>query len=111
MIVHAEDPQRTAAALAVLLAAPTSMRAGNVWTVGGAVHVLEGRPDNPSGAGIARLLLETAMPVEGVMEIACAHGFHAEELHRSGLVEFWIGEAMLIELVTSDATDRLDLAA
>ena len=110
MIVHAEEPQRAAAVLAALLGARTRMRTGNAWTVGGAVHVLHGRPDTSAGAGIARLFLETGHSVEAVMEIACAHGFHAEELGRTGLVEFWIGETMLIELVTSDASDRLDLA-
>lgn len=111
IVIYAEQPQRTATALAALLAAPINKRAAGAWTVAGAVHVVSGCTDVPSATGLARVLLQTGHSVEGVMEVACAHGFHAEELGRTGIVEFWIGEAMLVELVTSDASARFDLAA
>jgi hypothetical protein len=108
MIVRAEHAERTAAALAVLLEASAIGGPGGSWIIGAMLRVL---PAVTSGEGVERLLLSIARPVEDVIEIACMHGFHAEELGRTGLVEFWIGENMLVELVTSDAPRRALLAA
>ena len=107
MIVRAEHPERAAAALAALLGAPSSISPGG-RAVGGRITVL---PAESSASIIERLPLPVARTVEQVIEIACMHGFHAEELGRSGLVEFWIGEAMAVELVTSDARTLPALAA
>jgi hypothetical protein len=108
MIVYAEDPQRIAAALAALLGVPCATGPGGACKVGVAVRVL---PRSNVACEVDRLLLPIARPVEDVIEIGCAHGFHAEELGRSGIVEFWVDEHMLVELVTSDARTRPTLAA
>jgi len=108
VIIRAQHPESTAAALAALTGTPAAMGPGGAWTVGTDLRVLPGTSGRPR---IERLLLPIGQPVERVIEIACTHGFHAEELGRSGFVEFWIGENMLVELVTTDATDEALLAA
>jgi hypothetical protein len=108
MIVHAEEPQRIAAALAALLRVPRATGPGGACKVGAGLRVL---PRSTAASEVDRLLLPIGRPVEDVIEVACAHGFHAEELGRSGIVEFWVDEHMLVELVTSDARSRPTLAA
>jgi len=109
MIVHAEDPQRAAGAIGALARVGANAGPGGSWTVGRIARVLPRATPAPSG--IARLLLHVDVSVEDVIGIACTQGFHAEELGRTGLVEFWVGENMLVELVTSDAPSRALLAA
>jgi hypothetical protein len=109
MIVHAENPKRAAGAIAALAGLRACVGPGGTWTVGGTVRVLP-RAD-PAPSGIVRLLLHVDLPVEEVIVIACAHGFHAEELGRSGIMEFWIDEQLLVELVTPEAMSRPPLAA
>ena len=109
MIVHAEDPKRAAGAIAALTSLRACMGPGGTWTVGGTVRILPRA--NPAPSGIARLLLHVDLPVEEVIMVACAQGFHAEELGRSGIMEFWIDEQVLVELVTPEALSRPSLAA
>jgi hypothetical protein len=108
MIVRAEHAERAAAALAALLDSAALRGSGGSWIIGSTLRVL---PSPAAGAMVERLLLPIARSVEDVVEIACTHGYHAEELGRSGLVEFWIAEDMLVELVTSDARGPALLAA
>lgn len=108
MIIRTEDPGRAAAALADLEGTEATRGPGGAWTVGMKLRVL---PGAGYGAGVERLVLPIGRSVEQVIEIACEHGFHAEELARTGFVEFWIAENMLVELVTADARIRPSLAA
>jgi hypothetical protein len=109
MIVHAEDPQRAAGAIVTLAGVRASMGPGGAWTVGEIARVLPRANSAPSG--IARLLLHVDASVEEVIGIACAQGFHAGELGRSGIMEFWIDEHLLVELVTAEARISHTLAA
>ena len=109
MIVHAEGPQRAAGAIAALAGVRVNAGPGGSWTVGRIARLLPRATPAPSN--IARLLLHVDGSVEEVIGIACAQGFHAGELERSGIMEFWIDEHLLVELVTPEALSRSTLAA
>jgi len=101
LVVHAQDPARAAGAIAALVGGRSSPRPGGRWSIARIAAVVPraaaARP------GITRLLLAIDLGPEQVIEIACAHGFHAEELRRSGVIEFWIDEHAVVELVTTAA--------
>jgi len=109
MIVHAEGPQRAAGAIAALAGVRVNAAPGGSWTVGRIARVLPRAIPTPSS--IPRLLLHVDASVEEVIGIACAQGFHAGELGRSGTMEFWIDEHLLVELVTAEARSSHTLAA
>lgn len=109
MIVNAEDVQRAAGAIAAAAGVRANAGPGGSWTVGRIARLLP--RTTPAPSNIARLLLHVDASVEEVIGIACAQGFHAGELERSGIMEFWIDEHLLVELVTPEALSRSTLAA
>lgn len=103
--IAVEAPGRAAAALAEL----TGGRAGRppganhclVIATGLRIALAPAAPA-PNGRPVLVLPLETPLAVERVIESACAHGFHAEEIRR-GVLEFWIDEFAALEVATPEA--------
>jgi hypothetical protein len=94
--IAVESPDRAAAALAAL-------------TRGARFRFAAGR----RAASLVELPVSTPLSVEQVVELACRLGFHAEEV-RLGVLEFWIDEWTILEVLTPEAAPearRLLLAA
>lgn len=132
MIFHAsipsDHPRRTAEAIAALWggrAYPFPLLAEGSWVAlagdnrgsivevlprGTEFHRLSGEhcltvEGEPSRHGAYHLLISTALDVEDVIAIAIDKGFHAHAASHAGLpvIEFWIDDCFLLEVLTPAA--------
>ena len=106
--INVESPARAAAALAELLGAHVMSPAGSdrCLVLGSDLRVSVLQAGRASGEIVA-LPVRTSLSVEEVIAAACAHGCHAEEV-RHGVLEFWLGEWTVLQVITAEFASRVE---